>query len=99
MVVSRCCFFAPEELGELVAAGDEGGKEGDALGWGGRGLGSEERADAGELRGVERVVFGQVTQPAGELADARGVEDADGQGGVAQGSDDGAFVAAGGLAR
>ena len=45
-------LFAPEELGELVAAGHEGGEHGDPLGRDGRGRGREERADAG-ARGVE----------------------------------------------
>ena len=87
-------LFAPEELGELVAAGDQGGERGDAFGRCGRGVGREERADAGESLGVERIVFGHVTEPAGELAGARRVEHAHGQGGLTQRGDDGPFVAA-----
>ena len=87
-------LFAAEQLGELVAAGDEGGEDGNPLGRDGRGRGREERADAGESLGVERSVFGHATQAAGELAGARGVEHAHGQGGLPQRGDDGAFVAA-----
>ena len=64
----------------------------------GRGFGLQRGPEGGEDGGVNRVVLGAAALGLGEVPDARGVDDADGQFGGVQRGDGGAFVAAGGFA-
>lgn len=91
-------FFAPGEFAELVAARDQCGQAFLARSrLRGRGR-LELGADAGKRGCIHGIGLGKKTETIGEFAGAGGMKYADGDAGGTQGSDDLAFVTAGGLA-